>query len=64
MGAADRDPDPRRQVPSFLYLMLGLIMAGLFAVGVVLVGARHPKAVGPSAGSPADAAAQPGSLAH
>jgi hypothetical protein len=61
MGQVDQEPDPRRQAPTVLWFVLGLIVVALFALAVMLVGANHPKAVGPAAGAPGG---EPLSLAH
>jgi hypothetical protein len=62
MGAEDREPNPRRQVPTLLWVMLGCVLVVVFVAAVFVVGRGHPKTVGPSAGSPP--VGQPGSLAH
>ena len=54
MGQTDHDPD--RRVPSFLWLMLGLVLVMLFVGGVMLVGRHAPTPVAPSPGAPAGAA--------
>jgi hypothetical protein len=47
------DPDPRRGVPTTLWLMLGLVLIVLFAAVVIILGGHvSPRAVGPPAGSP------------
>jgi hypothetical protein len=47
------EPDPRRSVPTTLWLMLGLVLIVLFAAVVVILGGHvSPRAVGPPAGTP------------
>jgi hypothetical protein len=53
MDDSDLDPDPRRHVPTILWLMLGLVVVVLFAAVVVILGGHiAPHAVGPPPGSP------------
>jgi hypothetical protein len=50
---SDLEPDPRRRVPTVLWLMLGLVLVVLFATVVALLGGHiAPRAVGPPAGAP------------
>ncbi len=53
MNESDLEPDPRRRVPTILWLMLGLALVVLFATAVVLLlGHGAPHSVGPPAGAP------------
>jgi hypothetical protein len=53
MDDSDLDPDPRRRVPTALWLMLGLVLIVLFAAVVMVLGGHvSPRALGPPAGSP------------
>jgi hypothetical protein len=53
MEDSDLDPDPRRRVPTILWLMLGVVLVVLFAAAVVILGGHvAPRAVGPPAGAP------------
>jgi hypothetical protein len=54
MDDTDPEPDPRRRVPTTLWLMLGLVLIVLFAAIVVMLGGHvfAPRAIGPPAGSP------------
>jgi hypothetical protein len=53
MDDSDLDPDPRRRVPTTLWLMLGLVLIVLFAAVVAVLGGHiSPRAVGPPPGMP------------
>ena len=53
MDDSDQEPDPRRRVPTVLWLMLGMVVIVLFAAAVVILGGHAPlHAVGPPAGAP------------
>ena len=53
MGDSDLEPDPRRRVPTILWVMLGFALVVLFAAAVVVLGGHvAPRAVGPPAGAP------------
>ncbi len=53
MDGSDPDPDPRRRVPTVLWLMLGLVLVALFATAVIVLGGHvMSHAVGPPAGTP------------
>ena len=53
MEDSDLEPDPRRRVPTILWLMLGLLLVVLFAAVVLLLrGNLAPHAIGPPAGAP------------
>jgi hypothetical protein len=53
MNDSDLDPDPRRRVPTVLWLMLGLVLIVLFAAVVVVPGGHvSPRSVGPPPGAP------------
>jgi hypothetical protein len=59
MGETDHEIDPRRRVPTFLWLVLGLFVVVVFAGLLMLHGHPHTSAVGPPAGSPAGQAPSP-----
>jgi uncharacterized membrane protein YgaE (UPF0421/DUF939 family) len=53
MGGVDQEPDPRRRIPTVLWLILGLILVAMFAAVVFLLfGHGPPHALGPPAGAP------------
>ena len=53
MGETDPETDPRRRIPTVLWLILGLILVAAFAAVVFLLfGHGPPHAFGPSAGTP------------
>ncbi len=53
MGETDHEPDPRRQVPTFLWMILALFLAALLAAILVLHGHPGGRSVyGPPAGAP------------
>ena len=53
MGESDPETDPRRRIPTVLWLILGLILVAVFAAVVFLLfGHGPPHAVGPPAGMP------------
>lgn len=53
MGQSDQETDPRRRMPTVLWLILGLIAIAAFAAVVFLMfGHGPPNAVGPPPGAP------------
>jgi flagellar basal body-associated protein FliL len=53
MGDSDQEPDPKRRVPTLLWVMLGVVLVVLFATAVAVLGGHiGPHAVGPPAGAP------------
>ena len=53
MDDADREPDPRRRVPTLVWLVLGLLLVALFATVVIILGGHVGlRAVGPPPGAP------------
>ena len=53
MNDSDLDPDPRRRVPTSLWLMLGIVLVVAFGAAVIiLLGHSSPHAVGPPPGTP------------
>jgi hypothetical protein len=53
MNQSDLEPDPKRRVPTLLWLMLGVVLIVLFACAVVILGGHvAPRAVGPPPGVP------------
>lgn len=53
MDGSDLDPDPRRRVPTVLWLVLGLVLIVLFAAVVGILGGHiSPRALGPPPGAP------------
>jgi hypothetical protein len=55
MDESETETDPRRRIPTLLWVMIGAIVVLLFVGGVAWIGRPHPThAVGPPAGSPAD----------
>ncbi len=53
MDDSELDPDPRRRVPTVLWLMLGLLLIVMFATLLGILGGHiSPPAVGPPPGSP------------
>jgi hypothetical protein len=54
MNESDLEPDPKRRVPTLLWLMLGLVIVVAFAAAVVLLGGHvsPPRAIGPPPGAP------------
>jgi hypothetical protein len=53
MNDSDHDPDPRRRVPTVLWLILGLALIVVFAAVVgVLGGHIGLRALGPPPGAP------------
>ncbi|HEY4030497.1 MAG TPA: hypothetical protein VGM25_09160 [Caulobacteraceae bacterium] len=53
MDDSDFDPDPRRRVPTTLWLMLGLVLVVVFGAAVLMLLGHGPlHAVGPPAGTP------------
>jgi hypothetical protein len=53
MDDADLEPDPRRRVPTVLWLALGLLLIVVFSLALLFLHGRGaPYAVGPPAGSP------------
>jgi len=53
MNDSDLDPDPRRRVPTSLWLMLAVVLIVLFAAVVIILGGHvSPRSLGPPAGSP------------
>ncbi len=53
MGETDPETDPRRRIPTVLWLILGLILIAVFAAVVFLLFGHGPlHAVGPPAGAP------------
>jgi hypothetical protein len=54
MDDLDFDPEPKRRVPGFVWLLAGVGLVVLFAALVMLLGGHilAPRAVGPPAGVP------------
>ncbi len=53
MGGSDLETDPRRRVPTVLWLILGLVLVALFvAVVFLLLGHGQTHTFGPPAGAP------------
>jgi hypothetical protein len=64
MGESETETDPRRKIPTLLWVMLGVVILLVFVAGIALVGRPHPThAVGPPAGAPPDQAA-PSPMPH
>jgi uncharacterized membrane protein len=54
VGQTEQEPDPRKRVPTVLWLLLGLIVAVALAAVVIVHGHPGGKSVyGPPAGAPA-----------
>jgi hypothetical protein len=53
MDESDLEPDPRRRVPTILWLLLGVGVIVIFAAFLfLLLGHAPPRAVGPPPGQP------------
>jgi hypothetical protein len=53
MGQTDQEPNPRRRVPTFLWMALSLVAVLAFVVMAVAIFRPHPPQVfAPPAGSP------------
>ncbi len=53
MGETDPETDPRRRIPTALWLILGFILVAAFAAVIFLLFSHGPShAFGPSAGTP------------
>ncbi len=54
MGQTDQEPDPRKRVPTALWLMLGAILVALVVGAGLLKRPPRDALFGPPAGSPAN----------
>jgi hypothetical protein len=52
MGEPEHDPDPERRVPTFLWMVLGVLVVLAFAALVLAHRPSHPSVYGPPAGAP------------